>query len=80
MKTTRQGRERLRAAAVAVAMAATLAGGGSALAHVERTTLTSGDATRLFDHVCTSPIARGFLLYELYIRAAGFRSLSSPGV
>jgi hypothetical protein len=38
------------------------------------TTLTSAEAQRLFDHACASPIARNFLLYELYIRAAGFHS------
>ena len=38
------------------------------------TTLTSSEAQRLFDHACASPIARNFLLYELYIRAAGFHS------
>lgn len=54
--------------------------GGASTSGGVGTTLTSAEATRLFDHVCTSPIARGFLLYELYIRAAGFRSLSSPGV
>jgi hypothetical protein len=42
------------------------------------TTLASGEAQRLFDHACASPVARGFLLYELYIRAAGFRSFMKP--
>ncbi|GAC1523983.1 MAG: hypothetical protein NVS2B6_10200 [Thermoleophilaceae bacterium] len=37
-------------------------------------TLTGVQAERLFNHVCASPIAHGFLLYELYIRAAAFRS------
>jgi hypothetical protein len=39
------------------------------------TTLTEGEAFRLFDRACASRIARHFLLYELYIRAAGFRTL-----
>jgi hypothetical protein len=39
------------------------------------TALTRAEATRLFDRTCTSPWARNFLLYELYTRAAGFRSL-----
>ena len=40
-------------------------------------TLTTGEAYRLFDRACASRIARHFLLYELYTRAAGFRSLGS---
>ena len=32
------------------------------------------EAYALFNRACASPIAHGFLLYELYIRAAGFRS------
>ena len=39
------------------------------------TTLDAAEATRLFDAECASPIARGFLLYELYIRAAAFRNV-----
>lgn len=42
------------------------------------TTLTSAEAQRLFDRACARPMARGFLLYELYIRAAGFRSFAVP--
>jgi len=38
------------------------------------TRLTNAEATALFDRACASPIARGFLLYEIYIRAAGYRS------
>jgi hypothetical protein len=38
------------------------------------TTLTSSEAHGLFDRACSSPIAQHWLLYELYIRAAGFRS------
>jgi hypothetical protein len=39
------------------------------------TALTRAEATRLFDRTCARPWARNFLLYELYTRAAGFRSL-----
>jgi hypothetical protein len=38
------------------------------------TTLSTSQAQGLFDRACSSPIARHWLLYELYIRAAGFRS------
>ena len=37
-------------------------------------TLTSSEAHGLFDRACSNPIAQHWLLYELYIRAAGFRS------
>jgi hypothetical protein len=37
-------------------------------------TLTSSQAHGLFDRACSSPIAQNWLLYELYIRAAGFHS------
>jgi hypothetical protein len=39
------------------------------------TALTRSEATRLFDRTCARSWARNFLLYELYTRAAGFRSL-----
>jgi hypothetical protein len=38
------------------------------------TTLSSVQAHSLFERACSSPIAQHWLLYELYIRAAGFRS------
>ena len=44
------------------------------------TALTRAEAERLFDRTCANPIARNFLLYELYTRAAGFRSLVDPDV
>jgi hypothetical protein len=44
------------------------------------TALTRAEAERLFDRTCSNPIARNFLLYELYTRAAGFRSLVDPDV
>lgn len=37
-------------------------------------TLTVAQANGLFERACASPIAQHWLLYELYIRAAGFRS------
>lgn len=47
---------------------------GSATPYGPGTTLTSAQAHTLFDNACASPIAQHWLLYELYIRAAGFRS------
>ncbi|MGZ4201951.1 MAG: hypothetical protein ACXVRH_07830 [Thermoleophilaceae bacterium] len=63
----------------AILQALTGSVGGASTSGGVGTTLTTAEATRLFDHVCSSPIARGFLLYELYIRAAGFRSLTDLG-
>jgi hypothetical protein len=59
--------------AVVGALAGTV-GGPSSTGGVG-TTLTASEANALFDHACASSVASGFLLYELYIRAAGFRSL-----
>jgi hypothetical protein len=39
------------------------------------TTLPAARVHRLFDTVCTPSFASHFLLYEIYIRAAGFKSL-----
>ena len=36
--------------------------------------LTSAQTYQLFDNACSTRMAGNFLLYELYIRAAGFRS------
>jgi hypothetical protein len=47
---------------------------GGATQYGRGTTLSSGQAHTLFDNACASPIAKHWLLYELYIRAAGFRS------
>jgi hypothetical protein len=44
----------------------------------QATALTRDQAQRLFDRTCSNPVARYFLLYELYTRAAGFRSLVDP--
>jgi hypothetical protein len=47
---------------------------GGATPYGPGTTLTTSQAHTLFDNACASPIAQHWLLYELYIRAAGFRS------
>ncbi|HEY0633664.1 MAG TPA: hypothetical protein VGC98_16535, partial [Thermoleophilaceae bacterium] len=47
---------------------------GGATPYGPGTTLTSAEAHTLFDRACSNPIAQHWLLYELYIRAAGFRS------
>ena len=45
---------------------------GGATPYGVGTTLTTSQARTLFDNACSSPIAQHWLLYELYIRAAGF--------
>jgi hypothetical protein len=47
---------------------------GGATPYGRGTTLSSAQAHTLFDNACSSRIAQHWLLYELYIRAAGFRS------
>jgi hypothetical protein len=47
---------------------------GGATPYGPGTTLSTSEAHALFDRACASPIAQNWLLYELYIRAAGFRS------
>jgi hypothetical protein len=47
---------------------------GGATPYGPGTTLSSGEAHSLFDRACARPIAQHWLLYELYIRAAGFHS------
>jgi hypothetical protein len=44
----------------------------------EATTLTDAEVQRLLDNQCTARYAQHFLLYEIYIRAAGFKSLGTP--
>ena len=44
----------------------------------QATALTPAEAERLFDRTCSNQYARYFLLYELYTRASGFRSLADP--
>jgi hypothetical protein len=51
---------------------------GGATPYGRGTTLSTGEALALFDRACSSPIAEHWLLYELYIRAAGFRSYTAP--
>jgi hypothetical protein len=43
-------------------------------------TLPADVAHQLFDRTCRRHYARGFLLYELYSRAAAFYPVSHPGV
>jgi hypothetical protein len=66
--TAGSGAERDR---VAAALSASV---GGATPYGPGTTLTSSQAHTLFDNACANPIAQHWLLYELYIRAAGFRS------
>lgn len=47
---------------------------GGATPYGPGTTLSSGQAHSLLDGACASPIAANWLLYHLYIRAAGFKS------
>ena len=47
---------------------------GGATPYGNGTTLSSAETASLFDRACASPIAQHWLLYELYIRAAGLRS------
>jgi hypothetical protein len=48
--------------------------GGATTSQGVGTTLDSAQAHALFDNACSGQIAQHWLLYELYIRAAGFRS------
>jgi hypothetical protein len=41
--------------------------------------LTDEEATKLFDNTCSSPRARGFVLYKLYAFSRGFRGRPPPG-
>jgi hypothetical protein len=52
---------------------------GGATQYGRGTTLPTGDAYALLDRTCANPIAENWLLYQLYIRAAGFRSSVAPG-
>jgi hypothetical protein len=42
-------------------------------------TLPDGRAYRLFQRVCANTFTSHFLLYEMYNRAAGFRSIDGKG-
>lgn len=46
---------------------------------VRGSTLSRADSWTLLNNACGNPIARNFLLYELYIRAAAFRPLVPSG-
>lgn len=60
---------------VAAALSGSVGGGTP---YGRGTTLSTDEALGLFDRACSSPIAQNWLLYELYIRAAGFRSYNAP--
>ena len=47
---------------------------GGATPYGRGTTLSTAETHTLFDRSCANPIAQNWLLYELYIRAAGLRS------
>jgi hypothetical protein len=51
---------------------------GGATQYGRGTTLSASEAQALFDRACSNPIAEHWLLYELYIRAAGMRSSYTP--
>ncbi len=46
---------------------------------VRGTTLSDTQGYNLLNNACSNPIAKSFLIYELYIRAAAFRSLVPAG-
>jgi hypothetical protein len=52
--------------------------GGATTGGAHGTTLPDARVHRLFDSACTPSFAGHFLLYEIYVRAAGFKSLG-PG-
>ena len=53
---------------------------GGATPYGRGTTLAPDEARGLFARACSNPIAQHWLLYELYIRAAGFRSYGQQGL
>ena len=59
-----------------VAAALSYSVGGASTSGGRGTTLNTSEAHSLFDRACSSQIAANWLLYELYIRAAAFRSYS----
>jgi hypothetical protein len=62
--------------ALAVSALAYTVGAPTEYKGVRGTKLTTAEGYQLLDNACASPIARNFLLYELYIRAAAFQSLA----
>ncbi|MEA2484105.1 MAG: hypothetical protein QOC55_2052 [Thermoleophilaceae bacterium] len=61
--------------AFAVRSLAAVVGSPTEYKGVRGTTLSQAQTYQLLDNACSNPIAKNFLLYELYIRAAAFRSL-----
>lgn len=61
--------------ALAVSALATTVGGPTEFKGVRGTKLNEAESYQLLDRACAGSIARNFLLYQLYIRAAGFRAL-----
>jgi hypothetical protein len=59
---------------VAVRALIATVGGPTEYRGVRGTALTPAESYALLDQACAAPVARHFLLYEIYIRAAGFRS------
>jgi hypothetical protein len=65
--------------ALAVSALAAAVGAPTEYRGVRGTALTEAQAYQLLDSSCAGPISRHFLLYQLYIRAAAFRSMwASP--
>ena len=63
--------------AAAVGSLSAIVGAPTEYKGVRGTALTAAQSYRLLDNACASPIARHFLLYELYIRAAAFSGLAA---
>jgi hypothetical protein len=61
--------------AIVRALAATVGGPSG---NARGTTLSEPEAFGLLNRACANPVARHFVLYEIYIRAAGFKSLEGP--
>lgn len=66
--------------AAAVASLTAIVGGPTEYKGVRGTTLSSAQAFQLMDNACSNRIARNFLLYELYVRAAAFSRLAQGGL
>jgi hypothetical protein len=62
--------------AAAVQSLAAIVGAPTEYKGVHGTALTKQQSYNLLNNACSAPIARNFLLYELYIRAAAFSSLA----
>jgi hypothetical protein len=64
---------------IATIHALTRAVGGPVSSGGHGATLSDERAYRLFQNVCRNTFASHFLLYEMYNRAAAFKSLGPPG-